>query len=387
MLKIEDKSKCCGCKACENICPNNCIIAEEDVIGFYYPKVNASKCINCHLCERVCPVLNNKLFDGINYYVGYSKDNKTRNEGSSGGVFGTVAKLVIQQNGIVFGAAFDDEMNLVTSSAENYDDLKSLYKSKYIQCNMKSNYQKIKSELKKDRLILFCSTPCYIQALKNYLMDDYPNLITMDFVCHGVSSQKFFNQSLEWWSKKGKIINEFDFRSKNHNINCSRVFKAITDSGKMTNTYLNDPYYYYYYLDYISFRESCYSCVFATDVRCSDITIGDYHSPIKYFPDINRLDGCSSIICNTEKGNNIINKIKLNRIEVSKQVIVSKNSCLNGPSISKRHREFINDYCNLEYDKLLKKYGYYSLITQIKRGYYKLPFFAQKLLRKYIIKE
>lgn len=387
MLKDIDKSMCCGCKACENICPNNCISAEEDVMGFYYPRIDVSKCTNCHLCESVCPITHNNLQEGINYYIGYTKDNETRFNGSSGGVFGTVAKLVIQQNGIVFGAGFNEELKLVIQNAENESELKTLYKSKYIQCNTNNSFQEIKTELKKERVVLFCSTPCYIQALKNYLIKDYPNLITIDFVCHGVSSQKFFDQSLEWWRKKGIVINAYDFRSKNHKINCSRVFKAVTDKKVMTDIYLNDPYYYFYYLDYISFRESCYSCVFATDTRCSDITIADCHTPLKFFPNEDRLRGCSSIICNSQKGEKILNQIKLSKIMVDKKTIVDGNACLNSPCISKMHIKFIEDYKNLDFNSLLKKYGFYSLNTQIKRNYYKSPLIIQKLVRKYLIKE
>lgn len=387
IFPMEDKSKCCGCRLCENICPNQCISEDEDIIGFYYPKVDYSKCINCHLCKKVCPVLNNNLIEGIKYYIGYSEDKKTRDKGSSGGIFGAVAKFVIQSNGIVFGAGFDGNLNLITLSAENEEELTPLYKSKYIQCNTKNSYLKIMNELKKGRLVLFCSTPCYIQSLKNYLQKEYTNLITMDFVCHGVSSQKLFNQSLDWWKKKDKRINTFDFRYKEHKINCSRVFKATTNNETIVNTYLNDPYYYYYYLDYISFRESCYSCEFATTKRCSDITVADYHNPLKFFPDMNRLEGCSSIICNSIKGTTIINQVKLNKIEVSKDIIIKGNACLNSPSVSKRHKEFLKDYGCMDFESLLIKYGYYSFGTKIKRGYYKLPLIVQNLLRKYLIRE
>ena len=59
MIEISDKSKCCGCEACKNICPKKCIEMIEDEEGFIYPKVNKEKCINCGLCEKVCSIISN----------------------------------------------------------------------------------------------------------------------------------------------------------------------------------------------------------------------------------------------------------------------------------------------------------------------------------------
>ena len=60
MITIKDKSKCCGCFACMNICPKNAIIMQEDENGFKYPKIDKDKCVNCNLCEKVCPIIKNK---------------------------------------------------------------------------------------------------------------------------------------------------------------------------------------------------------------------------------------------------------------------------------------------------------------------------------------
>ena len=39
MLKIEKKKDCCGCGACANVCPKNCIELKSDKEGFLYPKI------------------------------------------------------------------------------------------------------------------------------------------------------------------------------------------------------------------------------------------------------------------------------------------------------------------------------------------------------------
>ncbi|NLC68529.1 MAG: 4Fe-4S dicluster domain-containing protein, partial [Clostridiaceae bacterium] len=51
----KDKALCCGCTACKNICPKQCISMEEDKDGFSYPVIDKDKCIDCGLCVKVCP--------------------------------------------------------------------------------------------------------------------------------------------------------------------------------------------------------------------------------------------------------------------------------------------------------------------------------------------
>ena len=58
MIQILDKSQCCGCSACEQICPQHCICLISDEQGFLYPSIKDEYCINCKLCEKACPVIN-----------------------------------------------------------------------------------------------------------------------------------------------------------------------------------------------------------------------------------------------------------------------------------------------------------------------------------------
>ena len=58
MINITDKTKCCGCNACFNVCPKQAISMEYDSEGFLYPKIDNEKCIKCGLCLKVCPIIN-----------------------------------------------------------------------------------------------------------------------------------------------------------------------------------------------------------------------------------------------------------------------------------------------------------------------------------------
>lgn len=386
MLEIISK-ECCGCRACENICPIKCIEVIENKEGYLLPRIDKTRCINCDLCSKVCPFKNFNLKESIEGKVIYSKNDNIRELGSSGGIFPELANYVIKQNGIVYGAGFNKNLELEIMEISNFKDIKILSKSKYLQANMKDNYLKIKKELDEDKLILFVSTPCYIQALKNFLNREYSNLIVVDLVCHGVPNQKLFNSNREWYLKKGINISEYEFRYKGSKLNSSRVFKLKTNEGEKIGVNIEEPYYYLF-SKYISLRESCYNCKFATFKRCSDITIGDFHNTKILGSDDERLRGVSSLLINTEKGKKIFENIKENfnfyNIELEK--IIYSNGNLYKPTSSKEAEKFREDMKKLSYEELIKKYGYYSLKNRIKIKYYSLPKIFQKMIRKILIK-
>lgn len=55
-IKLVDKSKCTGCRACSNVCPTSSIQFELDGLH-YYPKINEISCIKCGKCISVCSPL------------------------------------------------------------------------------------------------------------------------------------------------------------------------------------------------------------------------------------------------------------------------------------------------------------------------------------------
>ena len=62
-IKIQDKTKCTGCFACESVCPKKCITMGEDAEGFWYPLVEYDKCIHCEFCTKKCPIINPREID------------------------------------------------------------------------------------------------------------------------------------------------------------------------------------------------------------------------------------------------------------------------------------------------------------------------------------
>ena len=198
MIEIIDKKNCCGCWACVQQCPKQCISMIEDDEGFLYPKVDKGICINCHLCEYVCPIINTDApRKPLETYAAINKDEQIRLESSSGGIFSAIAEYIINDGGVVFGAKFNDKWEVIHDYTETIDGLAQFRGSKYVQSQIGDNYKKAKQFLTSGRKVLFSGTPCQIAGLKHFLKKEYENLLTVDFICHGVPSPGVWREYLK----------------------------------------------------------------------------------------------------------------------------------------------------------------------------------------------
>lgn len=371
MIKFDFDNKCCGCFACADSCPKQCITQIKNKHGFLVPSVNESVCINCHLCEKVCPVLKpeGNNFENRKVFSAYNNNDEIRAAGSSGSIFYTLAKKIINLGGIVYGAAFDKIFKLKHTSAECIEELLPLLKSKYLQSNTIGVYKSVKTQLKTGRYVLFVGTPCQCNALYKYLGNQKPeNLLLVDFICHGVPSQELFDNALANYEKKHNCkIEEFSFRHKTPN--CIHSFRLKTKGMNSTNHYFEASYtefpFYYGFKKYICLRESCYNCQFCVEERVSDLTMADFWELDKIDNSISKQEfnkGISMIICNSGKGIKAFQSIE-DSMSV-KERYVDDISKINY-AYSKRTKKgiyakrFWKDYNNMSYEELENKYFTY----------------------------
>ena len=186
MLKV-NVEQCYGCGACYNACPTQAINMRENQEGFLYPYIDETKCINCCKCEKVCPI--EKVFSQHytqKFYAVWGKDKNIVQESSSGGVFGCMAEYVLEQGGIVCGAAFNQYNQVQHIIVTKKSELNKLQGSKYVQSDIGNIYQEVAVYLNKGTKVLFSGTPCQVAGLRKYLNKVYANLWTIDVACHGV---------------------------------------------------------------------------------------------------------------------------------------------------------------------------------------------------------
>lgn len=258
MIRIERKQDCCGCEACRQICPKACITMQRDEQGFLYPNVNESNCIDCGLCEKVCPVINQSYgHKPISTFAAKHLNEEIRMNSSSGGIFSALSEETINAGGIVFGACFDEEFNVIHNYATTLVDCKHFRGSKYVQSRIGDSYIHCEKFLKEGKLVLFSGTPCQVAGLKKYLRKEYPNLLTIDVVCHGVPSPVVWQEYLKskFGNNKPLYIN---FRDK-QKLGWNKFGLKIITSKKQINQYHKNNNYMLCFLSDLCLRPSCYS--------------------------------------------------------------------------------------------------------------------------------
>lgn len=377
---IIDKNKCTGCTACTNICPKKAITLVEDNEGFKHPVIDKDKCINCGLCKRKCPVLNKKENKSINEcYVGYNKDNKEKEQASSGAIFSLIANYILENNGIVIGAAFDKNNKLKHIAVETKKDLNKLKGSKYLQSDLNNIFTYIKENVK-ERKVLFVGTPCQVAGLKSILNN--PNLLCVDIICHGVPSPKLFEKYIKELEEKNndKLLN-YNFRDKS--TGWDTYSNTATFKNSKVKELAKDNNYMKLFLSDIALRESCYNCNFKVGNKYSDVTLGDFWGVQNNYPEMYNKKGVSAIIINTELGKEIFNTIKEN-IEYKEckleEIIASNPSLKNSGTYPKNRTKFFNDMNEQSIDALCKKYiKKPSIIRRVLR---KIKRIIKKILNK-----
>lgn len=311
MEQVLSKDKCSGCHACYSVCPRNAITMKMDKEGFLYPQIDQNKCINCFLCRGACPVLSmdnveNELPKKI-CYAACAKNHEERRTSSSGGVFSAIARQIINEDGFVCGALFDEHLTLQHEVIQTETNLMRLKGSKYIQSKIGDSFIIIKEILSSGRKVLFCGTPCQVAGLKSFLKSDPDNLFTVDLICHGVPSPGVFNKYLQ--EKTQKRVIDVRFREKTVNEQDTEFCISLED-GMISKERTRDNLFYQGFIKNYYLRPSCYDCGFKGIHRSSDITIGDFWGVQEYHPQFSDKAGTSSIIVNTSKGKKVFEIIK-----------------------------------------------------------------------------
>lgn len=361
MINITDKHNCCGCGACVQACPKQCIKFDEDEQGFRYPLVDTSFCINCGICERVCLVLNqDEHCKPLAVYAAINPDEETRLKSSSGGIFTMIAEQIIREGGVVIGARFDENFGVVHDVAESVEKLESFRGSKYMQSRIGDSYKMVFDFLKQGRKVLFTGTSCQIAGLRKFLRKDYENLLAMDVVCHGVPSpmvwRSYLNEKIlrpkgaagkntvlsslkvmsaladisfrdktTGWKKYGFVVREksaFEADKNSVSLSVEAPKSCIVHEPMWKNLFMR------LFLSDLCLRPSCYRCPAKDGQSGSDITLADYWGIEKHHPEWDDDKGTSLVMVHTEKGAAIFAAIEAKSIATTYEEALAGNPAI-----------------------------------------------------------
>ena len=361
---------CSGCMACMNVCPKNAISTIESPEGFILPHIDKDKCVNCGLCEEVCDFKRSEHV-GNDMQQAFSlvhHDKQVIERSSSGGAFTALSDKMLGKGGVVFGATYDDDFNVIHSVAFTAEERDRMRGSKYVQCNPRMSYRDVKKFLA-DRPVLFVGTPCQCAGLKSYLKKDYDNLFVVDFLCHGVPSNKMFKEHIACISKKhqGQAI-DYSFRTKKYGWNGYASVVTFVDSSHKCKDFEKKQRhieedsswaiqsFFTFFASNMSLRPSCFNCPYRNTHRPSDITIGDFWQ-IEYLTGKKDKEGVSFVTANSPKGEALLAEtakdVRMKEYTLDQVKFRLPNGATKKP---KRYEEFWNTYQDHGYEKVLQKY-------------------------------
>ena len=269
-------------------------------------------------------------------YAALLTDEEVRRNSSSGGIFSALAS----QYAVVYGVAMTEDCRSARVCRVT-GDISPLQGSKYFQAE--------------------------VNGLKLFLKKDYPNLTTVDVVCHGVPSPKLWDTYVNYQEQKRKEkLHTVSFRSKD---------RSWADFGMKENAVFIprgvDPFMQMFLRDEC-LRPSCYQCR-AKELKLSDLTIADFWGIEQAAPEMDDGMGTSLVITRTEKGQkafeNIREKLRWKEVSYEDGIRCNTAEYASVPRPALRD-SFFEDLDRLPFPEMIKKYARVTktpILVRVKR--------------------
>ncbi len=363
--------RCCGCAACVQRCPRQCITMQEDGEGFLYPQIDMQSCIDCGICESVCPAIepaDSRMPHTL--YAAKNSDEGVRLASSSGGVFTLLAEQTIARGGVVFGARFDEQWEVMHDAAYSVEELVVFRGAKYSQSRIGGSFVLVESLLKQGREVLFSGTPCQVAALNRFLGGVYDNLLTVDFICHGVPSPAVWRHYLGTIKRdylSDAELQSVEFRDK---VSGWRNYSMSFETNISTEPYhvpLNKNAYMRGFLTDLYLRPSCHQCPSKSFSSGSDITLADFWGVERLLPEFSDDRGVSLVVVHTNRGAECFSSLDCRSVEVNASALDANPSWAKSAAPHRNRNLFFDSFrCDgVEFSALVKRCVQLSLWRKV----------------------
>ena len=342
--------------------------------GFLHPVVDVEKCVECGACEKACPglsVANNEQAQPQAFIVQH-KDDTIRYQSTSGGAFTAIAEEVIRRDGVVFGAAMTENLEVHHVFVGDTEGLAKFRNSKYVQSEVGDCYKQAKAFLSEGHYVCFSGTPCQINGLYKYLGKGYDNLVAVDVVCKSVPSPLVFKKYVEYKRSKEGNLSDVVFRDKKRGfLYCTMAHYLSHEDRKAAKDIYrrgseSDEWLQMFLSGKIS-RHSCMNCPYQIAHRVGDFTLGDIWETGNTKLDDNK--GTTLVHVWTKKGSEFLDSIQENIRLVSYPIEKSRGvERKNTLKVQPNRAQLFEDANNMAADAFFAKYVPYTMKVRMKNA-------------------
>lgn len=314
---IKEKSKrnvsfikdCYGCGVCVISCPKKIIDIRLNKNGFLEPVIeNQLLCVECEACLQNCAYNHVSVATEnvpLMSYAAWSNSEFIRYNSSSGGVCYEICKYLVSKGYKICGAKYDSKINNVKHVlCSTIEELNQISGSKYLQSNTVDCFEQIN----KFQKYVVIGTPCQIDSVRRFIKSKRieDNFILIDFFCHGVPSYNLWKKfSAAQKENIGGFIS-VTWRNKTDGWHKSYRLDIKAELGEYHHTGLKFDDFFDLYFSNSALSPACFDkCKYKLVSSSADIRLGDMWGE-KF---TNNREGVNSVICFTDKGNEIFQKI------------------------------------------------------------------------------
>lgn len=335
---LAGKDRCTGCGSCASGCPKGAIHMLPDREGFLYPTVTDA-CIQCGHCSHVCPVLKQREpRPEPTAFAVWNPDGETRRLSGAGGVFSLLAEFILDDGGVVFGAALDDHLRVRHMAITAKSDIHRLRGPKPVQSDLRDSYRLVRLCLDRGRRVLFTGTPCQVDGLYRYLGEHPEKLLTCDILCGGVASPGVWEHlvhSMTYIKQKKPVSVSFCAKLEGEK---DRRFRVEFEGGSAYDAPLPKSELGCGLHRHLFLRPACHTCPYTKSDRVGDLSLGDYRGLPKDFMPEEQKKGISLLLVNSAKGAHMFDTLPLKKEKRPLSEAIAGNPALTAPPVPDEER-------------------------------------------------
>ena len=305
-------------------------------------------------------------------YAGRLKDHSALMSSSSGGAFTALSDAFLKSGDAVVAAVYNYENHTVEFQMILDEKQRERAKgSKYMQSKPCDIYREAYRWLMEnpERELIFLGMGCQSDGFRKFseIKKIRDRVYIVDIICHGSPSPKLWREYAESIQKKDGKITYLTFKDKRNGWKLPTAYVKVNGAEKPIKDYVKVFY------DRCALRPSCYECPYATIVRKTDMTIGDFWHIEETLPDFYDPNGNSLFLIHTNRGEALFEKIRDDLdCRLSNTTQCWQVNLETPTKKSEQREEFWNDYQKKGIDFVMKKYGTVPMKTKIKNKLLKI---------------